>query len=39
MQDLADETTEMIYDRNGNLIIDLDRNICSTRYNTLNLPK
>ena len=37
-QDLADETTEMGYDANGNLIYDKDRGISTVRYNVLNLP-
>ena len=37
-QDLADETTEMGYDYNGNLIYDKDRGISTIQYNVLNLP-
>ncbi len=36
--DLADETVEMDYDANGNLVYDLDREIVAIRYNILNLP-
>ncbi len=36
--DLADETVEMDYDANGNLVYDLDREIVAIRYNLLNLP-
>ncbi|MDR2652657.1 MAG: DUF6443 domain-containing protein [Prevotellaceae bacterium] len=37
-QDFANESVEMEYDANGNLIKDLDRKILSIRYNLLNLP-
>lgn len=37
-RDLSNSQTEMLYDQNGNLIADSDRNICSIRYNILNLP-
>jgi hypothetical protein len=37
-QDFANESVEMKYDNNGNLIKDLDRKILSIKYNVLNLP-
>ncbi|MBQ7448170.1 MAG: lamin tail domain-containing protein, partial [Paludibacteraceae bacterium] len=36
-QDYANEQIEMIYDKNSNLIQDLDRKICKITYNLLNL--
>jgi len=37
--DKADLDIEMTYDKNGNLIKDLDREILSIQYNILNLPR
>ena len=37
-RNLLNAQTEFEYDRNGNMIKDLDRNICKIRYNVLNLP-
>jgi hypothetical protein len=37
-QDFANESVEMEYDANGNLIKDLDRKILKIEYNLLNLP-
>jgi len=37
-QNKANTTNEMSYDKNGNLIKDLDRDIVTIRYNVLNLP-
>ena len=37
-QDGADAQKEMFYDKNGNLIADFDRKICTIRYNVLSLP-
>ncbi|MDD4991982.1 MAG: DUF6443 domain-containing protein [Paludibacter sp.] len=34
----ANQTTEFLYDKNGNMIKDYDRNIVTIRYNLLNLP-
>jgi hypothetical protein len=34
--DGADEDTEYEYDQNGNLTMDLNREICSIAYNCLN---
>ena len=36
--DLASLGTEFLYDANGNMIADYDREIVSIRYNLLNLP-
>ena len=36
--DRSNATVEREYDENGNMTKDLDRNICSIRYNALNLP-
>ncbi len=36
--DLSDLTNEFLYDANGNMIADFDREIVSIRYNLLNLP-
>jgi RHS repeat-associated protein len=38
-QDLASKPDEFYYDANGNMHIDLDRNIVTIRYNVLNLPE
>ncbi|VBB45388.1 conserved exported hypothetical protein [uncultured Paludibacter sp.] len=38
-QDKANQTNEMAYDANGNLIKDLDRDIYTIKYNLLNLPE
>jgi RHS repeat-associated protein len=35
---LADETIEYLYDANGNMVKDLNKNIDSVYYNHLNLP-
>ena len=37
--DGADEDVEYDYDQNGNLTMDLNREICSISYNCLNLPQ
>ena len=37
-KDGANQTTEYTYDKNGNLIKDLNKNISSIGYNCLNLP-
>ena len=37
-QDNDDSGEEYAYDKNGNLVKNLDRNISSIQYNTLNLP-
>jgi hypothetical protein len=37
-QDLVDLPVEFDYDKNGNMIKDLDRNIVTIQYNLLNLP-
>ena len=37
-QDLENAQKEMFYDKNGAIIVDLDRNICAIRNNLLNLP-
>ena len=37
-QDNDDSGEEYGYDKNGNLVKNLDRNISSIQYNTLNLP-
>lgn len=37
--DGADEDVEYDYDGNGNLTMDLNREICSISYNCLNLPQ
>jgi len=37
-QNKANTSNEMSYDKNGNLIKDLDRDIVTIRYNVLNLP-
>lgn len=37
--DLANKSQEFKYDANGNMIMDLDRNITSIKYNLLNLPE
>ena len=37
-RDLANAATEFTYDKNGNMTMDLDRNIVTIRYNLLNLP-
>jgi len=36
--DLANMPNEMVYDKNGGLIADFDRNICTIRKNVLSLP-
>lgn len=36
--DRANEETEFLYDSNGNLTTDLDRDIVTIKYNLLNLP-
>ena len=36
--DYANTDVEFAYDANGNMIYDLDRNICAIKYNLLNLP-
>ena len=36
--DASNVDTTMIYDKNGTIIVDLDRNICAIRNNLLNLP-
>ena len=36
--DYANADVEFAYDANGNMIYDLDRNICAIKYNLLNLP-
>ena len=36
--DYANTDVEFVYDANGNMIYDLDRNICAIKYNLLNLP-
>ncbi len=38
-QDLANKEIEFTYDANGNMTMDLDRNIVSIQYNLLNLPE
>ena len=38
-KDGADEDIEYEYDQNGNLTMDLNREICSIAYNCLNLPQ
>lgn len=38
-KDGTDETTEFTYDANGNLTIDLNKNISNIEYNYLNLPE
>ena len=38
-KDGADEDIEYEYDQNGNLTMDLNREICSIEYNCLNLPE
>ena len=38
-QNGADEDIEYEYDQNGNLTMDLNREICSIAYNCLNLPQ
>jgi len=37
-QNKANTTNEMSYDKNGNMVKDLDREIVTIRYNILNLP-
>jgi hypothetical protein len=37
-QDLSNQPTEFFYDKNGNTITDLDREIVTIKYNLLNLP-
>ncbi|WP_168770379.1 hypothetical protein, partial [Bacteroides faecichinchillae] len=37
-KDGANQTAEYVYDKNGNLIKDLNKNISSIGYNCLNLP-
>ncbi len=36
--DASSVDTTMFYDKNGTIIVDLDRNICAIRNNILNLP-
>ncbi|GHV57992.1 hypothetical protein FACS1894182_08430 [Bacteroidia bacterium] len=36
--DFSNQPTEFIYDKNGNMTTDLDREIVTVRYNSLNLP-
>ncbi len=36
--DKANTSNEMSYDKNGNMVKDLDRDIVTIRYNVLNLP-
>lgn len=37
-RDVTNADTTMYYDKNGTIIVDLDRNICAIRNNILNLP-
>ncbi|MDD3037133.1 RHS repeat-associated core domain-containing protein [Bacteroides sp.] len=37
-KDNSNQTVEYVYDKNGNLTKDLNKNISSIRYNILNLP-
>ena len=36
--DASNADTTMFYDKNGTIIVDMDRNICAIRNNLLNLP-
>lgn len=37
-RDASNADTTMYYDKNGTIIVDMDRNICAIRNNLLNLP-
>ena len=37
-RDASNADTTMYYDKNGTIIVDMDRNICAIRNNILNLP-